>query len=226
MREMVFGYYRNEVYIIEDEEGNVLYNLTDGTKFDVAGLNYYVGKNKQGMFVAREGVSPQSKGIFVLEDNKCYLMATTMLTAKNQLFKEYKPLKSGDVLFETLKKYQFIPQCMRTKYELGEIEIPASYKSWCHNYTNEKKWYRYVCYTDSTDFSDILVSNQACITCPKRSSCPESIKRTYRGLYNGTYVFVVKENVKTGKKLLQEIEITEDADRAFIASVIDSIMEN
>ena len=228
MRIKVYGYFCEEEkkYILEDEEGEVKYELKNGSTFNLDGDKYYCGycgQSSGALFVAKEGVEPSSKGIEVLEDNTTYLMATTSISARNGLLKVYKPIYREDRLIKALKALGYIPQCLDIRKDLDEAEIPSSFIEGCNNYTEEKNWYSYEAYTDSTDYEDIRVGNQVCPTCSKYRTCKYRQKKTYRAYYNGTYSIVVKTNVRTGERKLQSIQITSRCDRNKIADLLIDI---
>ena len=227
MRKLLFGYYRDEMcYILEDEDGNQDMILRPGSEFLVETQKYYCGETSAGkLFVAREGVEATSKGIEILQDNTSYLIATTFRTARNGLLKEYKPIKKEDSLVKTLKHIGFIPQCLSISQNLTECEIPAGFVEGCPNYTDEKNWYDYECFTDSSDISDIRVGNTVCPTCPRYKECQNHQKRIYRAYYNGSYSLVVKTNRKTGEKKVQSLEITTDASRDEVARLLKEKLE-
>ena len=166
MREKMYGYYREEIYVLENEDGNIVYELQKGSELYIEKSRYYCGEREDGkLFLAYEGVAEDSKGIEVLEDSTWYLMADSLLTARHGgLLKEYKPIKRFNRLLQMVKYLNFIPQCVKIGYELSDLEVNSDFVENCPNYTSEKEWYKYEIYTDSTDFVDIKVGYQVCPT--------------------------------------------------------------
>lgn len=223
MRKKFFGYYVTpEKYILSSENSDVKKILNAGEPFWIGPLKYEVEKSGNGL-VVKSTLNEREK--YAMPDSRYVMMATTEFTALKGLFRPFKPADEESELVKVLRTWDFVPQCLKTVDFLFELLIPSDWVDGCPNYSGEdKNFYKYEIFTDSTDYSDIRVINPSCATCKKkRKEGCAGMKKVYRAFYNGSYYVLLRKNVETGKRYIQEMAVTKSAEMGKVTLLLNEL---